>query len=90
MLRINSCIIANTNQFVGMIRSTFLQRYSYAVTYGKSLGKGSFIENVELSGSCVFTDLNFLEKKAHCEFEYRAKTNVPELKIDTSNIYYCY
>uniref|UniRef100_A0A0M3IMS7 F-box domain-containing protein n=1 Tax=Ascaris lumbricoides TaxID=6252 RepID=A0A0M3IMS7_ASCLU len=48
-----------------------------------------FIERLEVAGQCFFHGLDYLNEKAHVEFEHRILSKIPLLEIDCSEIYYC-
>ncbi|VDK47158.1 unnamed protein product [Anisakis simplex] len=48
----------------------------------------NFIERLEVAGQCIFHGLDYLNDKAHIEFEYRIHSRLPSLEIDCSDIYY--
>uniref|UniRef100_A0A158R5W0 F-box domain-containing protein n=1 Tax=Syphacia muris TaxID=451379 RepID=A0A158R5W0_9BILA len=53
-----------------------------------NLVKKPSLRCIELAGQCVFHGLGHLDKKAHKEFEFRLKSILPLLVIDSSHICY--
>lgn len=52
--------------------------------------KLSFIKKLELAGQCTFRQLQFLQNKAHEELEKRLAVAIPEMVVNSDDIYYCW
>uniref|UniRef100_A0A0N5BMA8 F-box domain-containing protein n=1 Tax=Strongyloides papillosus TaxID=174720 RepID=A0A0N5BMA8_STREA len=72
-IRISSSTIGNTTSFVSAIKKT---------------KENSLLNKLEMVGLCIFSDINYLNDKAHLEFEHRVNCNLNGLIIDCNDIYY--
>ncbi|CEF65775.1 F-box domain-containing protein [Strongyloides ratti] len=72
-IRISSSTIGNTTSFVSAIKNT---------------KENSLLSKLEMVGLCIFSDINYLNDKAHLEFEYRINCTLNDLIVDCNDIYY--
>uniref|UniRef100_A0A0K0E341 F-box domain-containing protein n=1 Tax=Strongyloides stercoralis TaxID=6248 RepID=A0A0K0E341_STRER len=72
-IRISSSTIGNTTSFVSAIKKT---------------KENSLLHKLEMVGLCIFADINYLNNKAHLEFEHRINCNLKDLIVDCNDIYY--
>uniref|UniRef100_A0A0N5A5G2 F-box domain-containing protein n=1 Tax=Parastrongyloides trichosuri TaxID=131310 RepID=A0A0N5A5G2_PARTI len=72
-IRVSSSTIGNTPTFVSAIKKT---------------KDKSNLDKLEMVGLCVFADINYLDNKAHIEFENQISCNLKDLCVDCSDIYY--